>query len=188
MAKDDQEQCMTLAEPLLRDFHDAWHHAFGEYQRYPAEFTAEHDDTTAANCIRSHMWTEVVRRFDGRVGCTLIRLKQLNLLNYKDKSLWRFKRVAASGRHSNYQTKQQQDYDDQLDLPGLPPAAVRLTSGYQPDEASQTIERVIIAKRLGRSIVWTSQVNVVEGVASWIDITPARLVGTERIDFRGRRR
>lgn len=185
---ENQERCMALAEPLLRDFHDAWHHAFGEYQKYPPEFTAEHDDTTAANCIRSHMWTEVVRRFDGRPGCTLIRLQGLNLLNYKDQTVWRLKRVDGSGRHSNYQTKQQRDFDDQLDLPGLPAEAVRLTSGYQPGEAGQMIERIIVARPFGRSIVWAAQVNVVDDVALWIDITPARLAGTERIDFRRHRR
>jgi hypothetical protein len=181
---EEQDLCMRLAEPLLPDFHDAWHHAFDTYQSYPAGFTAEHDDTTTANVVRSHMWTEIVRRFDGRTGCKILRLRGLNLLLHRDETVWRFKLVDGAGHHANYQTKQQRDYDDQLELPDIPPAAFRLTSGYQPDEASQKIERVIVARPLGRSIVWASQINVTEGTATWVDITPPRLPGTEDIDFR----
>jgi hypothetical protein len=183
----DQDQCMKLAEPLLLDFHEIWHHAFATYHRMPPEFTAEHDDTTVANCIRSHAWTEIVRRFDGRPGCKLMRLRRLNLLLHKDETVWRFKLVDGAGRHSNYQTPQQQDFDDQKDLPGIPPAAARLTSGYQPDDAAQAIERIIVACPLGPSIRWAAQVNVIDSAVSWIDITPVRLPGTERFDYRGRR-
>jgi hypothetical protein len=183
---EDQERCMKLAEPLLADFHDIWHHAFSEYQNYPAEFSAEHDSTTAANCIRSHAWTEAVRRFDGRKGCKLLRLARLNLLLYRDETVWRFKLVDGSGRHSNYQTEQQINFDDQQPLPGLPTEAVRLTSGYQPDELGQKLERVIVARPIGRQIEWAAQVNVDGDVASWVDITPARLPGTERVDFKRR--
>ena len=55
---EDQERCMKLAKPMLGDFYEIWHHAFDNYQEYPVEFTAEHDDTTAANCIRAHAWTD----------------------------------------------------------------------------------------------------------------------------------
>jgi len=184
---EDQNRCMALAEPLLQDVHDAWHHAFGEYLKYPAEFTAEHDDTTAANCIRSHMWKEVTRRFAGRKRCKLIRMRGLNLLLHRDELVFRFKKVDGAGRHRNYQTQQQEDFDDQLPLPELPPEAVRLTSGYQPDFAGQSIERIIVARPIRRSIAWAAQVNVTDGAASWVDITPARLPGTEHMDYRGRK-
>lgn len=182
----DQELCMDLAEPLLQDFHEIWHHAVNMYYRIPAEFTAEHDETTVANCIRSHAWTEVGRRFDGRPGFKLLRLRRLNLLLHCDKSVWRFKRVDGDGRHANYQTKQQMDFDDQLPLPGLPPAAMRLTSGYEPD-AVGSVERIIVARPIGRFVRWAAQVNIIDGCASWTDITPSRLPGTERIHYRGRR-
>src|SRR5690349_15820604 len=108
----DQEQCMALAAPLLVDFYEVWQQAFGMYQDYAPEFRAEHDDTTVANCIRSHAWTEIVRRFDGRPGFRLMRLNRLNLLLYKDETVWRFKLVDGAGRHSNYQTQQQKAFDD----------------------------------------------------------------------------
>src|SRR5262249_14108699 len=110
-----------------------------------------------------------------------------NLLLYKDETVWRFKKVDATGRHENVQTFQQRAFDDQLELPGLPAEATRLTSGYQPDVSGETIERVIIARPIGRSMLWSSQVNVVHGAAAWEDITPRRLPGTTRIDLKGRR-
>ena len=164
---EDQARCMTLAGPLLADFHDAWHVALGRYLSYPAEFTAEHDDTTAANCIRAHMWTEIVRRFVGRRGCKLLHLTGLNLLNHRDETVWRFKQVDGSGRHQNYQTPQQRRYDLQLTLPGLPLEAVRLTSGYQPDAALQSIQRIIVSRPFAKVIRWSSQIHLDGATASW---------------------
>lgn len=106
---------------------------------------------------------------------------------HKDETVWRFKLVDGAGRHSNYQTQQQKDFDDQLELPGIPPPAIRLTSGYQPDDAAQAIERILVARPLGPSIRWVAQINLSEGEASWTDITPPRLPGTDRFDYRGRR-
>lgn len=179
---------MKLAEPLLQDMHEIWHHAFAEYLRYPADLKAEHDETTAANCIRAHAWTEVKRRFEDRKGFGLLRLRRLNLLLHGTDTVWRFKRVDGAGQHQNYQTPQQQDFDDQLELPGIPPAAIRLTSGYQPDIAATAIERIIVARPMGRSILWAAQINIIDAKATWVDITPERLPGTERVDFRPRRR
>ena len=147
---------------------------------------AEHDDTTTANCIRSHMWKRIFDRYDGKPEFHLFRLRGLNLLNWKDQFVFRFKKVDGSGRHQNYQTLQQKDFDDQLELLDVPPAAVRLTSGYQPDAAGQAIERIIVAKPLQRSIIWAAQVNIADGSATRIDITPARLSGTGRVDVRQR--
>lgn len=64
---DDLEHCMRLARPMLVDFHELWHQAFGTYKDYKAKHLAEHDDTTAANCIRACARTELMRRF-GRKG------------------------------------------------------------------------------------------------------------------------
>jgi hypothetical protein len=187
MDEDDLSRCMGLISPVLAGLHDDWRAAHELYQeRYPAEVLAEHDEATAASCVRSHMLMAVKRRFDGVDGCHVLDLHGLKVLNYRDLAVLRFKKVDAAGRHHNYQTDQQKDFDDQLPLPGLPPAAVRLTSGYQLDLSGQEIERIIIARPLHKSIMWTAQVNVMEEQATWIDITPRRLTGTERFDYRGR--
>jgi hypothetical protein len=178
---------MGLISPVLAGLHDDWRAAHQRYQDlYPAEVLAEHDESTAASCVRSHMLMAIKRRFDGADGCHVLDLKGLKILNYRDLAVLRFKKVDAAGRHHNYQTDQQKDFDGQLPFPGLPPEAVRLTSGYQLDVSGQEIERIIVARPLGSSIAWAAQVNVVEDRPAWIDITPRRLAGTERFDYRGR--
>ena len=124
----DLERCMESASKLLPEFSDAWLSAMARYRSTDKEILAEHDDSVAAQNVRAHMWMEVRRRFNGRPGFTLRRLNGLNLLLYRDEFSWRFKKLDRMGRHSNYQTKQQRDYDFQLPLPGLPPPATRLTS------------------------------------------------------------
>jgi hypothetical protein len=187
--EEDEARCMALAQPLLRDLHEAWHAAFAMYRvKYPEEVIAEHDDITTANCIRSHLWTDILRRFGERPGCALLAIRNLKILNYRDELVFRFKKVNGEGRHHNYQTKQQMDFDDQLPLPGIPSAATRLTSGYQPDAIGDVIERIIVSRPMGTRTTWAAQVNVIGDTASWVDITPVRLAGTERIDFHPRRR
>jgi hypothetical protein len=122
--------------------------------------------------VRSHMLQEVIARFDSRPGFTILVLRGLALLNYQDQIVLRFKKVDGEGRHQNYQTKQQKDFDDQLELPEIPPAA--------------TIRRIIVSRPWGKSMMWSSQVNVVDKEAMWEDITPARLAGTSRLDRRRR--
>ena len=175
---------MELAEPLLGAFYEAWHLAVNKYASTPPEFIAEHDDSCAAQNIRQYMWAEVVRRFEGRAEYHLYRLNRLNLLNHQDQTLWRFKKVDGGGRHQNYQTSQQKDYDKQRHFDGIPPSAERLTSGYQPDASGLAIERIIVARPVGSTILWASAVNFTNGSAAWEDITPTRLPGTDRIQIK----
>ena len=185
---EEQARCMAQATPLLKDMHEAWFEAFACYQSECSDRAkAEHDDATVATIVRSHMWAEVQRRFGERPGCVPIKVRGLKLLIYRDQLVWRFKKVDGFGRHRNYPTKQQNDFDDQIELPSLPPKAVRLTSGYQPDASGQGIERVVVARVLGTSIEWASQVNLIDEEASWADITPQRFTGTDKVDFRSRR-
>jgi hypothetical protein len=174
------DRCMERSAQLLPEFFEGWHTAFDKYRRIDAEARAEWDDTTVANVVRAHMWHEVQDRFRGKPGCTLVRLRGLNLLLFKDQFVWRFKQVDGGGRHRNYQTQQQRDFDLRLPLPGIPPPAVRLTSGYQPDVSGEAIERVVVARPYGKSIEWTAQINIVDEKAMWADITPRRFAGTER--------
>jgi hypothetical protein len=184
----DQEKSMALIEPLFADLHDAWHSALHLYQSdYPPNVRAEHDDALAAQCVRRHMLLELMRRLDGRDGCALLNVQGFRILNFRDQAVLRFKKVDGAGRHSAYRTDQQMEFDDQEPLTGIPEAAVRLTCGYQLDQAGEEIDRIIIARPTGRSIAWTAQVILLEEKAAWVDITPARFAGTDRIDFRRRR-
>lgn len=177
----DLERWMKAAAVVLPEFHEAWHAAMTLYRKYPAEAVAEHRDRTAAGSVNDHMIKEVIRRFGERRGFKILDVRGMLVLSDHDRIVWRFKKVDGGGRHRNYRTKQQRAYDNQLPLPGVPGRAVRLTSGYQPDIAFQSIERVIVSRPLGRTVQWAAQVNVVDNVASWTEITPQRLPGMDGI-------
>lgn len=189
----DQNEAMEAAGPILPVIYgildDAVAFYFGE--AYSAAARAEHDERATANCIYSHAEKRMISATETVNGLHPIRLRGLTVLNYQDRALSRFKKVNADGRHSNYQTKQQRDYDDQRTLPGIPEPAFRLTAGYQLDASGSALERIMIARPIGRNVFWTAQVTMIDGVASWQDITPRRFGGTEESDFdadRSRRR
>jgi len=184
----EQTEAMAFLKPLLVPLHEGWHAAHGVYQEYDPRHTADHDDTAAANCIRCHMWAIVQNQMDGRRGVILRDLGRLKLLNYYDRYVLRFKKVDGSGRHRNARTDQQDDFDRGDPLPGIPPKATRLTSGYQPSIAGDAIQRILIARIAGKTVLWLSQINVVDAEAAWTDITPARLHGTSRVDARFRKK
>lgn len=180
---DDQERELAIAEPLLRDFYDGWQAAADMYASYPEAALAEHNETTAANCMRSHMFFEVKRRFGDRPGCAVKDIRQLKVLLYQDKQVWRFKKLDRTGRHSNYPTQQQIDYDDQWPLPGIPERATRLTSGYMLDPTGQSIERIVVSRVVGRDVLWVVQTSMVGSAFEVQDITPVRIPGTEQSHF-----
>jgi hypothetical protein len=184
----EQNEAMEFLEPLLVPLHEGWHSAHAKYLSYDPEHTADHDDSTAASCVRSHMWAYVRNQLDGRPGVTLLNVRGLKLLNFFDRYVLRFKQVNGNGMHHNYPTNQQNDFDQDVPFPEFPPEAIRLTSGYQLSAAGNSLERVMIARIAGRSAVWLSQINVISAEAIWEDITPARFAGTSRIDARYRRR
>jgi hypothetical protein len=107
---------------------------------------------------------------------------------YRDVAVIRLKKVNGAGRGRNLLTRQQEDYDAQKPFPELPPEAVRLVAGYQPDAAFSGVERVIISRPLHKTIYWAAQVVVMDDALAWTDITPPRFSGTERTDFDWARR
>jgi hypothetical protein len=181
----DQTEAMQALEPILHVIHGILDQSVAFYfsDAYSAAARAEHTERATANCIYSHAEKRMIESAEIVVGLNAIRLRGLAVLNYQDRALARFKKVNARGRHSNYQTKQQQDYDDQKTLPGIPEPAFRLTAGYQLDAIGSSLERIMIARPLGRTVLWTAQVTLIEGVAAWQDITPQRFGGMDGSDF-----
>lgn len=193
----EAEKQLEIASAFMPELHGAWHSAMATYQNnenYHPAARSEHDDTTAANIVRCHMLHEITRGFDGRSGFSLLKVSSSRLwvMNYRDLQLWRFKKVDEAGLHRNVRTGQQDDFDDDLPIEGLPDQATRLTCGYQISAGGDTIERIVVARILGRNVHWAAQVNVLDGVATFEQIPrQKRFPGTARTDFdpeRARRR
>lgn len=175
----EQDYCMSILEPHFFRLHESWHNAFDRYQSYPAEIKAQHDDRAVTSCIHAHVIHEIRGQFAEVRGVKLLNIRRLNVLNIQNKLVLRFKKVDEAGRSSSFRTHQQENFDKQLPLPGLPQAATRLTIGYEPDVAFSEIVRVLVSCPHGESILWASQINQVDGEHRWADITPRRLAGTE---------
>ena len=172
----NQIECMQFLQPWLERLHACFPKALHLYNSaYPPEVRAEHNDSVAAHNVHCHSVAEFEREFAIEPGFHFLKVRGLQIINIQDKVVGRYKKVDSEGRHRNADTLQQRAFDQQEPLPGLPPEALRITFGYQPDPAFSNCERVIIARPKGRSIDWASQ--IVEGEPySWVDITPARLV------------
>lgn len=186
---DDQDECMARIEPILKVLHDCLHEGMAFYldpNNYSVGAVAQQRERTVAGCVNDHAFHRLREMLEGQSGCHFPNVRGLEILNFKDIALVRVKKVNGAGRGRNAQTKQQKDYDAQLPLPGLPLAAVRLVAGYQPDATFTSVQRVIISRPMGKAILWTAQVNLVEDHIAWSDITPSRFAETERSDYAAR--
>ncbi len=172
---------MAVLQPYLSVLTASVRRAFTTYQDlYPDRVKAAHDNTAAAKNVHRHVLEEVELAIIDLSGLAMVDARGLMVLNIHDRLIIRFKKMDEEGRSASYPTQQQRDFDRQLPLPGLPMAATRLTFGYEPDLAFSAIVRVLAACPLGPRTHWCVQVNEEEpGVASWVDITPRRLPGTE---------
>ena len=189
---DDQDDCMDRIGPILDDLYEALYEGMAVYQNpehYSALVIAQQRSRTAKSCVYDHAFHSLRDRLEDRKGCAFRNVRGLEVLNFNDLAVIRLKQVNGSGRSRNYPTKQQRDYDDQKSfLPFIPDAAKRLVIGYEPDTVFSAVDRIIAARPMGRDILWTSQILKLEKSVAWIDISPARIDGTDRADFSADRR
>jgi len=171
--EEQQAMAMGVLEPHFATFTGIYSSAVDLYNEgTSARIRAEHTPRAALNSIYALAWKGYEREFGEVPGLHLLNIRGLNVLNIADKVVVRAKRVDANGRHVNNLTDQQRDFDRQLPLIGLPPAAVRVVMGYELDLAYSTVERVIVRHTMGD---WISQIVSVDEEYHWEDITPVRL-------------
>ena len=169
----DQDKIMEVLKPYLSRMYPIFPGAVAFYNSSTAaQARAQHSDRARANAIWCHIWHNFQETFGAEPGFHFLSIGNLNVLNIRDKLLVRPKKVDANGRHRNASTKQQREFDAQVDLPGLPDEAARIIMGYQPDAAFSCVERVTVRRPHGR---WVSQIVDSDSHFSWVDITPREL-------------
>lgn len=169
----EQQHVMGVLEPFFPKIVTIFDDAVALYNSdVSPRARAEYDNRAITSAVYRHAWMGFQREFGDEAGFHFGELRGLQYANLRDLIVMRAKKVDANGRHVNNQTKQQRDFDRQISLPGLPPAAIRIVVGYEPDPAFSRVERVIVRRPLGR---WVSQIVVVGEACSWVDITPAEL-------------
>ena len=185
MSRPDLEMSANMAvlDPYLPMLASSVRRGFAVYQdpsHYSDLAKAAHDNSAAAKNVHRHILNDIEIEIAEIRGLALINVRGLMVLNVHDRALLRFKKMDEEGHSSSYPTDQARNFDRQLPLPGLPQAATRLTFGYEPDLAFSTIVRILVACPLGARTHWCAQVSEeLGGAASWTDITPRRIDGTE---------
>ena len=181
MPADDLEAVMSsFAPPVLDDFDQICRLSHARYRRYPAADLLEHDGRAAAACTYCHMYEEAIRRWTDRPGIKPLDIRGRKVWAIGAEVVVRLKKTDEDGRSRNYPTRQDQDYDRGLPLPGLPEPAVRLTVGYLLSPTQTEIVRIQISKPLGRQIEWCAAIVPAElavGGRQWEDVTRQRGFG-----------
>jgi len=187
--EEDQAEAMEVIGPILPFIFalisDATDFYFGP--DYSPAARAQHDNRATGACIFRHAEMLLDERIGGVRGGSVSRYRGLVGLAYKGRAVIRPKMVSPAGRHRNFETAQQLDYNYQVPLPGFP-TTFRLTAGYQLDPFNTTVERIMIARPMGREIWWTCQVMMGAEAAVWEDITPPGLGDLDYVDFDAVRR
>jgi hypothetical protein len=184
MSHHSQNAVMERLEPFLDIFDSIAREAVALYQTYPPKLRIEHSKRAAATCTYDHMVAAAERKFLNRGDIKPLTIQGLKLwLIGKDHhTVIRWKKMDEDGRSRNYQTKQAEDFDKQLELEGLPPKPTRITVGYLLESAATAVQRVQLAKPSGKNVDWCAAIvptdKRVDGAKIWVDVTnQSRLLG-----------
>lgn len=171
-------EVMESLSAVLDDFDQVIRAAHTRYREYPAEVLIEHSARAAATCTYDHIVAEADRRFLDREDLRTIEVRGLKIWLVGMTTAVRFKKMGEDGSTRNYPTQQALDFDRGAELPGLPPAPVRVSVGYLLDPTGVELIRTQVARPAGRGVSWCAAVVPVEkrtpGEQIWRDVTQQR--------------
>lgn len=175
------DDAMGALDPIFDELDAICRGGLARYREYPAEVLLEHSRRTAANCVYDHMAVDAERRLLDCAGVVFKDIRGLKVWIVGQVVTIRFKRMDEDGRSRNYPTKQAQDYDRQMQLPGLPSPPVNLTVGYLPNATETEVVRVQVARPLGKMIDWCAAIvpppERLVGQPRWYDVTRQAALG-----------
>ncbi|MCW5696815.1 MAG: hypothetical protein KIS96_08790 [Bauldia sp.] len=166
----------AIGDAHLIAFEEIAREAHRKYRGYDAAILIELDVRAQAACTYAHMQAGADRRFLDQPGIRLFDIRGLKLWHFETANVVvRLKKMDEDGRSRSYPTKQAKDFDNQLELPGLPAAPVRLTAGYLLDRTGTQIERAQIARPIGKRTEWCAAILPADqrtaGERVWEDVT-----------------
>jgi hypothetical protein len=119
---------MAVLEPHLPMLAGCVRRGFATYQtQYPHAVRAAHDNAAAAKNVHRHVLEELEIAVAEMAGLTMVSARGLEVLNLHDRAVARFKKMDGMGHSKSYSTMQARNFDQQMSLPNLPPAASRHT-------------------------------------------------------------
>lgn len=166
---------MARLDPIFDDLDAICRGGLERYQQYPADVRIEHDARAKAACIYSHMESAAHARLTDAPGVVFKEIRGLKVWIVGEEATIRFKKMDEDGRTRNYPTQQAVAFDKQLPLRGIPLPPLNLVVGYWPNSLGTDVERVQVARPMGKMIDWCAAIiptsDRIAGQPRWIDVT-----------------
>ncbi|WP_295634052.1 hypothetical protein [Novosphingobium sp.] len=176
-----QDQAMSQLDFIFDHLDAICRGGLARYQEYPADIRIEHDSRAKFACIYSHMETAAHARLSDLSNVIHKDIGGLKVWIVGEKATIRFKKMDEDGRTRNYPTKQAKDFDKQLPLPGIPCPPLNLVVGYWPNSLGTDVERVQVARPMGKAIDWCAAIvptdSRIVGQPRWYDVTRQAQLG-----------
>jgi hypothetical protein len=143
---------------LLRPHYDRlWRCGALPFIKYKEKYPDQpiHHPRTSASIVHDLMVHQARVEFDGVRGARILDLAHpynRTFLEIRERALIRFKKLDENKQPRNYQTDFVRDYDEDNDLPGIPPKAHRLTLGYRLNPLRTEVLDVLITSYLGNRL------------------------------------
>src|SRR6266550_8191741 len=125
-----EEEAKQILEPHLLTLSNCFKIAWQQWKRFDQkapELRFPLAPRTRACFIYDHICHEIKHQFEGKSGVTIDDKPGFLLLNIENLLLIRFKKLNTASQASNIPTIQQNIYNLQLELPGIPNSAARIT-------------------------------------------------------------
>jgi hypothetical protein len=138
-----------------------------------------------ATYVNDHMWNAVKTKFASAQDVQVVETASgLRTLLISDRLTLRFKKLDGRLRPSNIPTRQQEIFESQLTLDGLP-EVTRLTIGYILNRVQTEIDKIAIVLRVNKALIWSFMVNrsneTMTITQQTIDTAPTEQVRTRKV-------
>jgi len=146
----------SYADDLIKSVHVGWE-KWTEFEKEKPEFRLPLDDRARANVVHCHIVHDAKARFAGVEGIEVFEDPGYPVFfKFEDRALLRFKKLSRRLETSNYPTQRQvRLQNQQLDLPGMPPALTHVALGYCLDTAGESIEHIAMVCWRNGNLEWS---------------------------------
>ena len=156
-----EEEAKQILEPHLSTLSNCLKIAWQQWESFDQkapELRFPLAPRTRACFIYDHICHEIKHQFEGKSGVTIDDKPGFLLLNIENLLLIRFKKLNTASQGNNIPTIQQNIYNLQLELPGIPNSAARITIGYLLDKVQTAIKDIRVTfpvGRRGKKVLWS---------------------------------
>lgn len=154
-----QFEAEAILEPYRLMIWESITSAWVDYELHYEHVRHLHTSRTRANIIHDHIVFNARKIFDGIEGICLHDINGLFLVEIQEKVLLRFKKLDEEKRCHNIQTQQTVDFFGQMELPYMPPHAIRLIAGYELNSLQTEIKAISITCPNGSNNAWYFEVE-----------------------------